>query len=112
MTGLPNWITDDTPLTMDSSRITEFVSCYLTQNFFRFEDAIVAQMVKNDGGTGDVKFHPLERHGSNIEYFQVKLDLFVCKPRYGDEDTMQSSSVVASYLQSGSSNYGPKHALN
>lgn len=51
----------------------------------RFEDAIVAQMVRNDGGTGEVNFHQLEYHG------------------YGDEDIMRQGSVVASYLGSGKS---------
>ena len=52
----------------------------------RFEDAIVARMVSNDGGDGAaVKFHPLDFHG------------------YIDETTMGAGSVVASYLEKGAS---------
>eukprot|EP00041_Stephanoeca_diplocostata_P023029 m.558975 g.558975 ORF g.558975 m.558975 type:complete len:323 (-) comp22203_c0_seq2:1080-2048(-) len=51
----------------------------------RFEDCIVQQMVKNDGGDGSkVQFHGLEGHG------------------YGD-DIQESSSVVATYLKTGKS---------
>jgi ABC-type nitrate/sulfonate/bicarbonate transport system substrate-binding protein len=52
----------------------------------RFEDAIVARMVSNDGGDGAaVACHPLDFHA------------------YVDEKTMGAGSVVASYLQTGSS---------
>eukprot|EP00041_Stephanoeca_diplocostata_P023030 m.559033 g.559033 ORF g.559033 m.559033 type:complete len:337 (-) comp22203_c0_seq8:730-1740(-) len=51
----------------------------------RFEDCIVQQMVKNDGGDGSkVQFHGLEGHG------------------YGD-DIQESTSVVATYLKTGKS---------
>ena len=52
----------------------------------RFEDPIVAQMVRNDGGDGDaVQFHSLDAHA------------------YADAATMGAGSVVASYLETGKS---------
>lgn len=59
----------------------------------RFEDPIVARMVLNDGrcdvdsgsAAEPVQFHSLDAHG------------------YGDGDTMDAGSVVASYLQKGRS---------
>mmetsp|Transcript_21690 Transcript_21690/g.30394 ORF Transcript_21690/g.30394 Transcript_21690/m.30394 type:complete len:280 (+) Transcript_21690:402-1241(+) len=51
----------------------------------RFEDAIVRQMVVNDGGAGDVNFHSLEFHG------------------YSDLETMKEGSVVSSFLSNGGS---------
>ena len=52
----------------------------------RFEDPIVAQMVRNDGGDGAaVQFHSLDAHA------------------YADPDTMGAGSVVASYLEKGRS---------
>eukprot|EP00468_Gymnochlora_sp_CCMP2014_P006960 CAMPEP_0167744462 /NCGR_PEP_ID=MMETSP0110_2-20121227/2606_1 /TAXON_ID=629695 /ORGANISM="Gymnochlora sp., Strain CCMP2014" /LENGTH=309 /DNA_ID=CAMNT_0007628989 /DNA_START=64 /DNA_END=990 /DNA_ORIENTATION=+ len=51
----------------------------------RFEDAIVQQMVLNDGGSGEVNFHSLDFHG------------------YADETTMNKGSVVSSYLSDGRS---------
>jgi len=51
----------------------------------RFEDAIVKQMVINDGGKGDVVFHSLDFHG------------------YADDTTMSEGSVISSYLKDGRS---------
>eukprot|EP00457_Paulinella_chromatophora_P010482 gb/GEZN01010586.1/.p1 GENE.gb/GEZN01010586.1/~~gb/GEZN01010586.1/.p1 ORF type:complete len:363 (-),score=53.65 gb/GEZN01010586.1/:101-1189(-) len=51
----------------------------------RFEDRQVQEMVKADGGKGDVKFH-------NLASFA-----------YGDGETMHAGSVVASFLQKGKS---------
>eukprot|EP00808_Paulinella_micropora_P001714 g45883.t1 len=51
----------------------------------RFEDLEVAEMVRYDGGKGDVKFHSLKDFA------------------YKDDDTMYTGSVVASFLQKGKS---------
>eukprot|EP00746_Dinoflagellata_sp_MGD_P152585 gnl/MRDRNA2_/MRDRNA2_83765_c0_seq1.p1 gnl/MRDRNA2_/MRDRNA2_83765_c0~~gnl/MRDRNA2_/MRDRNA2_83765_c0_seq1.p1 ORF type:complete len:377 (-),score=63.35 gnl/MRDRNA2_/MRDRNA2_83765_c0_seq1:47-1021(-) len=51
----------------------------------RFEDRIVARLVQNDGGKGDVMFHTMEAHG------------------YSDEETTKAGSVVGSYLEKGKS---------
>jgi len=66
----------DTPAMLAGKRYASYVG--------RFEDAIVAQMVTNSGGDGTaVDFHPLPAHA------------------YGDEDTMNAGSVVASMLEKG-----------
>jgi len=66
----------DTPAMLAGKRYASYVG--------RFEDAIVAQMVNNSGGDGmAVDFHPLPAHA------------------YGDADTMNTGSVVASMLDKG-----------
>eukprot|EP00471_Norrisiella_sphaerica_P007425 CAMPEP_0184490330 /NCGR_PEP_ID=MMETSP0113_2-20130426/17626_1 /TAXON_ID=91329 /ORGANISM="Norrisiella sphaerica, Strain BC52" /LENGTH=366 /DNA_ID=CAMNT_0026874167 /DNA_START=76 /DNA_END=1176 /DNA_ORIENTATION=+ len=62
----------DRPAKLDGKRYASYDG--------RFEDAIVKQMVINDGGSGSVKFHSLDFHG------------------YADPETMEEGSVVASYL--------------